>query len=810
MIDIFISYSRFDSEKMNQLATVLRDRRLNVWSDQKIHGGAKFDDEIEKQLNLSKCVIVLWSENSISSDFVISEASRARKQNKLIPILLDQVSIPIEFERLHYINLVDWCIDASNPEFSKLIDSIDIYLADGQLTNTQTLNINNSDIKINNAKKLSINNKNLSLYKYSSWLPSDRKDDIINNYLKYVESGKLIEHRKQHIKCIKKKLKVIQKPFNEPAWTSISTTSSQCGHRLIIGFQNAGCEYRKKNNLGCFHCGFYAGAIPPPQSQLIGSLKSQFRRGLKIAKELFWKIDVIEFLSDGSFLNDNELPEKIKKEIFQSISKMPNIKRVLIESTPNKVYDERKEVAQRINGLREDQILEIGIGLETADDFIRQACFNKGYTIDEFEKAIKHVNNLDVGQKKRINIVAYIFVKPPFLKENESINDALQTIKYIYQLNKQSDVNIIPKLEPAIISNGTLLSLLWEEDQYMPLNYWMILEILCRIFFDEEISDILPKIRIGTRLDMDDSIKIPGIYRTEDGRFDQFDYVVYRAIQKFNQNKDLFELFYLIKTIYKSQKSNMLSHSQSLYKWIEKSGLSNNCAIKKFLKSNLFCKYEEEYNTVRSKDIDYIEEIIELLDVITSKNNRNIFIHNVTKLKNYLEDITSDESKKDISIFTKTDNLPIFINILNRIIDHAKHESFLSYLLVWKKRLEDIIHEYSQNLNSIDQEVSFSLNLFKLLDIVEGYTEDTVFLEYAKKWKKEFQDIKSIDEEISLIKRVRKKIQKELLRNFDFLEVYINDIYVEIKGSEMFRISMNLSDLIQQKTYEVWVGIPTK
>ena len=806
MYDIFVSYSHLDIEKMKELIDLLKQNGFSVWVDQDIRGGTNYDTEIENQLNLCKCALVLWSKNSIDSDWVMNEARRAKNQKKIIPILLDDVQIPIEFERLQYINFVNWTVSNSNKEFIKLLESIKRFIPTKiKLDKNQPPELAYPIYSLNEKEK---NTMQRLLIKYSSWLSEQRKDEIINNYIKYIESGKLRSHRKQHIEYIQKRNNLIQKPFIEPAWISISTTSSQYGHRLVIGFQTIGCEYRRKNNIGCFHCGFYAGAMPPPKFQLISSLKSQFRKGLKFAKELFWKIDVIEFLSDGSFLNDNELPEDIKKNIFHSISKMPNIKKVLVESTPNKVFDERKEVIQRLKGLREDQVLEIGIGLETSDDFIRQACFNKGYTIEEFERAITHLNSLDKPLKKRVNVVAYVFVKPPFLNEKESIEDVLRTIKYLYKLNCKSDVKIIPKLEPAIISNGTLLSLLWEEDKYAPLNYWMILEILTRIYFDNEMSEILNQIRIGTRLDMDDSLKIPGIYR-EDGRFNQYDFIIYRAIQNFNQSKDIYLLFSIIKTIYKAQKSDMFFHSQSLRKWIDSSGISGSSSIVNFVNSKSFKKYEKEYELTRNKDISYLEQIIELLDMISTQENISLFVKNITKLKNHLSDVTSDDSKKDISIFTKTDNLPIFIDLLNKIIDRSQHESFLPHLFMLKKRLNDIIHEEILSRDIIDQEVFFTSKLFKLLDIVEGYTEDTFFLEFAQKCKKEYKEINSIVDENNLKLKIQKEIQKVLLTQFEFLEVYINDIYVETKGPEMLRISMNISDLILQKTYELWVGIPT-
>ena len=86
-----------------------------------------------------------------------------------------------------------------------------------------------------------------------------------------------------------------------------------------MGFQNRGCEYRRKTDekkLGCFHCGFYAGNNVPKSSDLIRSMLEQFRVGFAYGASTREQFEVIEFLSDGSFLNDEEVPETREERDF--------------------------------------------------------------------------------------------------------------------------------------------------------------------------------------------------------------------------------------------------------------------------------------------------------------------------------------------------------------------------------------------------------------------------------------------------------------------------------------------------------------
>ena len=84
--DVFLSYARPDRADIVDLAVALRGRGCSVWFDHYIAGGAKFRDIITSRLDAARAVVVLWSEASIKSDWVLYEADRAHKAGKLVPI----------------------------------------------------------------------------------------------------------------------------------------------------------------------------------------------------------------------------------------------------------------------------------------------------------------------------------------------------------------------------------------------------------------------------------------------------------------------------------------------------------------------------------------------------------------------------------------------------------------------------------------------------------------------------------------------------------------------------------------------------
>ncbi len=111
--EIFISYARTDRERAKILGEALEMHRCSVWWDRKIPVGRMFDEFIKEKLMEAKCVIVLWSRDSVKSRWVKDEAGRS--EDKLIPVLIDDTDIPLGFGMLQTARLIDWKGDLADP-----------------------------------------------------------------------------------------------------------------------------------------------------------------------------------------------------------------------------------------------------------------------------------------------------------------------------------------------------------------------------------------------------------------------------------------------------------------------------------------------------------------------------------------------------------------------------------------------------------------------------------------------------------------------------------------------------------------------
>ena len=125
MNDIFISYDSADRAVAQKFADALEARGWSVWWDREIPLGKSFDQVIEEELNAARCVIVLWSKESVSSRWVKTEAAAAADRDCLLPVLIEDIAIPFEFKRIQTAMLMNWSGDDLDPEFNRLVQAVE-------------------------------------------------------------------------------------------------------------------------------------------------------------------------------------------------------------------------------------------------------------------------------------------------------------------------------------------------------------------------------------------------------------------------------------------------------------------------------------------------------------------------------------------------------------------------------------------------------------------------------------------------------------------------------------------------------------
>ena len=98
--DVFLSYSRADTERVTPLRDELRRMGYRVFFDvQSIDPGEEWKRRLERSISASRTMVLCWSEHTRGSDYITFEYSRAEALHKpLLPWLLDKTPLPAMLE----------------------------------------------------------------------------------------------------------------------------------------------------------------------------------------------------------------------------------------------------------------------------------------------------------------------------------------------------------------------------------------------------------------------------------------------------------------------------------------------------------------------------------------------------------------------------------------------------------------------------------------------------------------------------------------------------------------------------------------
>ena len=124
MADIFISYASSTAAQAQQIADALRALGYGVWRDDELPAHRAYAEVIEERLAAAKAVVVAWSAEAAKSEWVRSEADRARSDRKLVQLTIDGAGLPMPFDQIQCADLSGWTGDTGAPGWRKVVASI--------------------------------------------------------------------------------------------------------------------------------------------------------------------------------------------------------------------------------------------------------------------------------------------------------------------------------------------------------------------------------------------------------------------------------------------------------------------------------------------------------------------------------------------------------------------------------------------------------------------------------------------------------------------------------------------------------------
>jgi hypothetical protein len=124
MSDIFISYASDDLPRVEPLAKALEEQGWSIFWDRTIPVGKSWRVVIQSELEAAKCVVVIWTENSINSKWVLAEVNEAYEKDILTQVLFNNITIPFPYKQEQAADLIDWKAESTHSGFTILLSAI--------------------------------------------------------------------------------------------------------------------------------------------------------------------------------------------------------------------------------------------------------------------------------------------------------------------------------------------------------------------------------------------------------------------------------------------------------------------------------------------------------------------------------------------------------------------------------------------------------------------------------------------------------------------------------------------------------------
>jgi radical SAM enzyme (TIGR01210 family) len=174
---------------------------------------------------------------------------------------------------------------------------------------------------------------------------------------------------------------------------------------------------------------------------------------------------MLALYNDGSFFAPREIPVDVRLAIAERVA-AAGVTHLVVESLPQFITGKAlAPFVQRLGPVT----LEIGVGLQSSDDLVRETLVNTRITRPVFERALTAMREHGVVPK------IYLMIKPPFLTDGEAITDVVQSVAYVRALGVDGVT-----LCPTRVSRNTVAWQLYENGQYQPPNLWTVVEAVRR------------------------------------------------------------------------------------------------------------------------------------------------------------------------------------------------------------------------------------------------------------------------------------------------------------------------------------------
>ncbi|HXW67690.1 MAG TPA: archaeosine biosynthesis radical SAM protein RaSEA [Thermoplasmata archaeon] len=235
-------------------------------------------------------------------------------------------------------------------------------------------------------------------------------------------------------------------------WVEAEAIGAERVSAFVVILRTRGCYWADQK--GCSMCGYAKDTLG--RSASAEELAEQTARALaRYRDEPYVKV-----YTSGSFLDDREVDPESRRRFVSAFA--GRARRLLFETLPEFATPEAlAPLRASFSGE-----LEVALGLETTDPTVLGHYVHKNAPPSEYLAAADRVRALGLRAK------AYLLLKPPYLTEQEAIDDVVASVGVAARHFDALSIN------PVHIQGGTVVEWLYHRARYRPPWLWSLVAAL--------------------------------------------------------------------------------------------------------------------------------------------------------------------------------------------------------------------------------------------------------------------------------------------------------------------------------------------
>ncbi len=247
-----------------------------------------------------------------------------------------------------------------------------------------------------------------------------------------------------------------------PAWVK-----GRPSRRLLVVLRAPGCSYALRTG-GCTVCGFTAHLSTRGEAVSAAELRAQLHAAIEAHAAERSQIEHLDLYCSGSFFNDEEIPAPARALLLELAAReLPALRTLLVDTRPEFVTGGALAAARAALAREGAPIaLEVAIGLESADDEVRNRLIRKGFSFASFVRAAEALAGAGAS------LAVYLLLKPPGLDDEAAIADVVASGRALRALSDRLGLRVRAALEPTLVVEGTPLHDEHRAGRYRSPSLW--------------------------------------------------------------------------------------------------------------------------------------------------------------------------------------------------------------------------------------------------------------------------------------------------------------------------------------------------